>query len=105
MTKLDLKYNDTYMLNIYKELGYDESVYPLTPLGLIMFLANIGIDVYIWKPRYSNDYIWCGVEKGLDGTRDIFSQDLSEYKEFDDAVNVAIIESACYASLNLKKNN
>jgi hypothetical protein len=103
MDKLDLKYNDTYMLNIYKELGYDESVYPLTPLGLIMFLANIGIDVYIWKPRYSNDYIWCGVEKGLDGTRDIFSQDLSEYKEFDDAVNVAIIESACYASLNLKK--
>ena len=100
---LDTKYNDTYMLNIYKELGYDENEYPLTQLGLIMFLANIGIDIYVWKPRYSNDYIWCGVEKGFNGDRDIFSQDLTEYKEFDDAVNAAIIESACYASMNFKK--
>lgn len=100
---LDIKYNDTYMLNIYKELGYNEDEYPFTPLGLIMFLANNGIDVYVWKPRYSKDYIWCGVEKGFDGTRDIFSQDLTEYKTFDDAVNAAIVESACYASLSLKK--
>lgn len=102
---VDYKWNDEYIVNILKnELEYNENDFPFTQLGIIMFLAHKGIDLYVWKPRYCDDYIWCGVEKCFDETRDIFSQDLTEYKVFDDTVNAAIVEGVCYLSLLKEKD-
>ena len=93
-----VKWNDPYMLNIYDEMGFKESGYPLTTLGIVLFLQRFyHVHISIWKTN--GYYNWAGaiIEHDMN---DVFSEDFTEYKEFDDAVNAAIVESACYASVN-----
>lgn len=96
-----MKWNDFYMLDIYKELKYDQNEYPLTPLGIVMFLQQkYHIHICIWKVN-DEYYTWAGATIDIDDVN-VFSEDFNEYKTFDDAVNAAIMECACYASLDYK---
>lgn len=88
------KWNDEYMIKIYHQAGFNENEYPLNLIGLLMFLRIKGIDIVIQKSH--NFYFWTGANIKNSTLTDMFSEDFTEYKTFDDAINSAIIESFCY---------
>lgn len=94
----EMKYTDEYIVNILKEIGWEERNYPLTDMGIYMFLRSKGINILIYHPVFDINqeyWVWSGVKEDYD----LFSEDFSEYKEFNDAVNAAFCESICYLSL------
>ena len=94
----DMKYTDEYIVKILKEIGWNETDYPLTDMGIYMFLRSNGVDIIIDHPISDVNkkyWIWYGVKDHWDN----FSEDFTEYEEFNDVMNAAFCESICYLSL------
>lgn len=97
-----INYTDKYIRDLFESLGYSEEIFPYDPIGLVMFLKQKKIEVFIYPKDNAHDkYMWVGVD--INEGDNVFSQDLTEYEKFDDAVNSAIIEGISY--LSLKKND
>ena len=96
-----LDWDCEFMFDIYRSLWYDESVYPSTQVGIIMFLKHcfdVDFDVY----KSDDSYIWVS-SIIISKKKHVIDHDLTEYKTFDDAMNAAIVETVCYLTKNLKK--
>ena len=98
-----VRWDSDYMIRIYKELGWNEEEYPLTQMGIYCFLETHFITIMIFKD--GDKFKWGGTHIGDDCKVYQFSEDLTEYETFDDVINAALMESACYLSLNIKKDN
>ena len=98
----ELKWNTDFMISVFDRLGLNQTIYPFTFLGVYCFLEEKHISIRILKE--DNNFLWtgCYVDEELD--IDYFSEDFTHYTSFEDAMEAAIVESACYL-LNREKND
>ena len=96
----EMNWDSDYMVSIYLALGWNESKYSLTPMGIYGFLESKEIIIHV--SEVNDKFIWCGIYLGGE-EYDEFSEDLTEYDTFDDVMEAAIVESACY--LKNRKDN
>ena len=89
--------NDQYFESILKDIGFYDFNYPKTHLGLTHFLNAFRIQLIVYE--VDNQWNYAGVDRE---TNDHFTQDLNDYKSFEECVKNGIVE--CCAYLSLKKH-
>ena len=94
----EMKWNSDYMVSIYHQVGWDEEEFPFTLLGLYCFLEGKGLFIDVYKRN--EKFMWDG---GCIDDMDQYSEDFTEYDTYDDAMEAAIVESACYLLNKIKK--
>jgi hypothetical protein len=90
--------NDQYFESILKDIGFYDFNYPKTHLGLTHFLNAFRIQLIVYEVA-DNQWNYAGVDRE---TNNHFTQDLNDYKSFEECVENGIVE--CCAYLSLKKH-
>lgn len=98
----EMKWNSDYMISIYLKIGWDESQYPLTQMGIYCFLETKHVTMSIFKD--GDKFVWTGMHVNEDLDLEQYGEDFMRYDTFDEAVNAVLIETACYLSLILEKD-
>lgn len=90
--------NDQYFESILKDIGFYDFNYPKTYLGLTHFLNAFRIQLIVYEVA-DNQWNYAGVDRETDNH---FTQDLTNYKSFEECVENGIIECCAYLSLKRK---
>ena len=95
--KKEIKWNSSYMKGIYQKLGFDINKHPLTLFELKNFLKSKKIKILI--SNVDGKFTWYGCDLIEDN---VFSEDFTVYTSSNDALETAVMESACYLNFKLE---
>lgn len=98
-----INFNDEHLINVLNKIEFNDE-YPKTHAGFIMFLAKNKINLHI-IPIYDvmgKRYIWDAIDNSEEYPFS-FAEDYNSYDSFEDALDIAIVESICYLSIKNKK--